>query len=255
MRIEKFLASSTSLLLTFHLVPAALAQSPYEASEFHRIVGSPGETLVVQKDYGKVRIRGADSPAVELTVRKMSQDPRQLDHVRILAQRTGSKIYVNSYFYQYVAESAHLDLVAPHDLNVIVWGANPEVDVSEVHGYVRIHTLTGSITAQNLASAAALFTEAGSIFYGTSRQPAGDVRLESVTGNIDCRVVEGLNLRYWERAGKEIVWNHLAEEVESHLERQSGRGGPLLYAHAARGRVRFEEGWTPSPSSPRRTLR
>ena len=169
MRIEKFLASSTSLLLTFHLVPAALAQSPYEASEFHRIVGSHGETLVVQKDYGKVRIRGADSPAVELTVRKMSQDPRQLDHVRILAQRTGSKIYVNSYFYQYVAESAHLDLVAPHDLNVIVWGANPEVDVSEVHGYVRIHTLTGSITAQNLASSAALFTEAGSIFYGTSR--------------------------------------------------------------------------------------
>ena len=47
----------------------------------------------------------------------------------------------------------------------------------------------------------------------------------------------------------------MAEEVESHLERQSGRGGPLLYAHAARGRVRFEEGWTPSPSSPRRTLR
>ena len=239
--------------MTLQLTPAVLAQSSYERGEFHRIAGSPGETLVVQNDYGKVRIRGTDSSSVDLTVRKTSQDPRQLENVRILAQRTGSKIYVTSYFYQYAAESAQLELVVPHDLNVIVWGANPEVDLSEVRGYVRIHTLTGSIAAQNLASAA-LFTEAGNISYSTSRQPGGDVRLESVTGNIDCRVVQGLNLRYWGRAGKQIAWNGLSEEVESHLERQSGRGGPLLYAHAAHGSVRFEEGlsqqgWEASPSA------
>ncbi len=198
-----------------------------------------GDTLVVENDYGRVRVSTWDNPMIEVSIREIAVEESQLENVTVLSQKVGNRVFLRSYFYNYSSESVYIDIQAPRDLNLIVWGANLAVEVYNVAGNVRVQTLTGFVTVENLHSSASLFTEDGNILFRSAVQPSGDIRLESNRGNITCRVIENLNLRGWIRAGSTISWNREVELSEGALEKQIGIGGPLLLASSTRGKVDF----------------
>lgn len=222
-------------------VPAAAAQ----ATDVRTFPTLPGDSVVIQNDFGRIRVSPWDRPEIEVRIRRISASEEKLKDISVVAEKSASRIFLQTYFYDFSAESVLLDVRAPDYLNVIVWGANPAVELTGVNGYVRVHTLTGLITAENLGSTATLATESGDIVYRAGLQPSGDIRLESVRGSIFCRIQEGLNLRGWFRAGSTLNWNDEVEVSQGSLERQLGIGGPMLYANSLEGSVEFalEEGF------------
>ncbi|HUV13938.1 MAG TPA: hypothetical protein VMY18_09840, partial [Acidobacteriota bacterium] len=220
---------STGSLLAGASQRADTKSFPYQA----------GDTLVVENDYGRVRVSTWDSPMIEVSIREIAVEESQLENVAVISQKVGKRIFLRSYFYSYSSESVYIDVQAPRDLNLIVWGANPAVEIYNVGGSVRVQTLTGFVTVENLYASASLFTEDGNILFRSAVQPSGDIRLESTRGNITCRVIENLNLRGWVRAGSTISWNREIELSEGSLEKQIGVGGPLLLASSTKGKVDF----------------
>lgn len=200
---------------------------------------APGDTLIVENDYGRVQVQEWDSPQLEIRTRSIAPDAERLKDIFVLSHQSGDKVFLRVYFYNYSAESVYVEVKAPRGLNLVIWGANPAVELSGLHGYVRAATLTGLITAENLGSSASLLTESGDILYRSTEQPSGDIRLESTRGNIECRLQQGLNLRGWLRAGKTLSWNQEIELTGGHLEKQVGIGGPLLLATSLQGDVRL----------------
>lgn len=223
------------LLLSTEVVSATAAQRTEKKSFPYAI----GDTLIVENDYGRVRISTWDSSMIEISMRVIAVDESQLDNVAVIAQKAGRRVFLSSYFYNYESESVYIDIQAPRDLNLIVWGANQAVEIFNIGGHVQVQALTGFITVENLYASASLFTEDGNILFRTAVQPSGDIRLESLRGNITCRIAENLNLRGWVRAGKAISWNREVELSEGSLEKQIGVGGPLLLAATAAGKVDF----------------
>ena len=124
-------------------------------------------------------------------------------------------------------------------MNVIVWGANPAVELNKIQGYVRAHTLTGLITAEDLTSSVSLVSDSGDIVFRSRLQPEKDVRMESTYGRIRCELGSDLNFRGWARAGGIFSWNRAVELQNGSLEKQVGIGGLLLYASSLKSDVRF----------------
>jgi Ca-activated chloride channel family protein len=207
--------------------------------DVRRFPVSAGDTLIIQMDYGRVNVHPHPSAELEAHLTKQAKTARQFDNIEILGQKQGDKIYLNSYFYSYQGESVSAEIWAPPDLNIVVWGANPDVQIAGMSGYVRIYSLTGAITADDLTASAALMTDSGNIVFRARKQPGGDVRMESVTGNILCELKDDLNFRGWARAGGNLNWNGEVEMDQGSLERQIGLGGPLCYASSLKGQVQF----------------
>lgn len=227
-------------LAGFWAVETAPAQTAGFKTEQHTFSFLPGDTLVIQNDYGRVQVRAhPGSSEVRVRVRAIAADERNLPNVAVVAQKTGNKIHLHSYFYNFSAESVYLEVEAPAAANAIVWGANPAVEIHGLSGYVRAHTLTGLITAENLTSAVSLLSERGDIVYRAGIQPEGDVHLESIHGTVHGEMEEGLNLRGWLRAGGRLSWNQEVELSQGALERHVGRGGPLFLASSLNGNVQL----------------
>jgi len=207
--------------------------------DVRRFPVSPGDTLVVQLDYGKVSVHPRPSGEMEAHLTKQAKTAQQLENIEIIGQKQGNKIYLNSYFYSYQGESVSADIWAPPDLNIVVWGANPDIQIAGMSGYVRVQSLSGAINADDLTASTSLMTDSGDIVYRARRQPGSDVRMESVTGSILCELKDDLNFRGWARAGGKLKWNGEIEMNEGSLERQIGLGGPLCYASSLKGQVEF----------------
>lgn len=208
--------------------------------DVRRFPVSAGDTLVIQLDYGKVNVHPRPSGEMEAHLTKQARTPQQFENIEIIAQKQGNKIFLNSYFYSYQGESVSAEIWAPPDLNIVVWGANPDVQIAAMSGYVRVQTLTGAIAADDLTASTTLMTDSGNIVFRARRQPASDVRMESVTGSILCELKNDLNFRGWARAGGKLKWNGEIEMNEGSLERQIGLGGPLCYASSLKGQVEFK---------------
>ena len=209
------------------------------AVETQNFPAAPGDTVIIQNDYGRVQILAWDKPSVEARIRRISSDEQQLEKVGVVCRKNEDKIHIHAYFRPDGAESVYLEIRVPTYLNVVVWGAKPAVELSRIEGYVRVSTLTGLITAEDLTSSVSLLTESGDIVYRSRIQPSSDVRLESVHGDIQCYLKENLNLRGWARAGAELSWNEEVEINNGQLDKQVGVGGPLFWAGSLHGNVRF----------------
>jgi VWFA-related protein len=236
MELRKSFWLPISFLFFLLMVTTGMASSASE-EETRTLDCQPGDTLVVQNDFGRVRATSWDGSSMAAEIRRIALDSSQLENVVVALQRSGKKIFLQAFFYDYASESAYLDLKVPAFVNLVVWGANPAVELYDLKGSVRVHTLTGFITAHNLQSSASMVTEDGNILYRTSIQPSGDIRLESLRGNITCEVIEGLNLRGWLRSGGTLSWNNEIEMNQGSLERQIGIGGPLFFACSDYGNV------------------
>ena len=213
------------------LLPAVLAAQVSQSREERRFDAQRGDTLVILNDYGRIRVESrSSSQEVKVTIRKIVPSKDRLENVVVLAQKSGNKIFLNTYYYDYQAESVYLDVEVPPFLNVVIWGANPAVEISGVEGYVRGFTQTGLITARDLISSVSLSTESGAVHFRSRRQPIRDIRLESIHGEVTCELARDLNLRGWIRAGGKLSWNGEVEFEQGQLERQIGVGGPLLLA-------------------------
>ena len=208
----------------------------------------PGDTLVIQNDYGRIRISPASGQQVKVTIRKIAVSDDRLENVVVLAQKASQKIFLSTFYYDYQAESVYLDIETPPFVNVAIWGANPAVEISGIQGYVHVFTQTGLITATDLTSSVSLTTESGSIVFRSRRQPEKDIRLESIHGDVRCELTEGLNFRGWVRAGGHLDWNSEVEFSDGWLERQIGVGGPLLLAASQEGEVKVRLNLKPSAS-------
>lgn len=207
--------------------------------EVRRFPVSPGDTLLIQIDYGRVNVRPRPSGEMEAHLTKQAKTAQQFGNIEVLGQKQGNKIYLNAFFYSYQGESVSAEVWVPPDLNIVVWGANPDVQIAGTSGYVRIHTLTGRVTAEDLTASTSLMTDSGDIVYRARKQPGSDVRMESVTGSILCELKDDLNFRGWARAGGKLNWNGEVEVNQGSLERQIGLGGPLCYASSLKGQVEF----------------
>ncbi len=234
----------SSLVLNFSLW-AALSPTAVAAVQSMEQVSFPaafGDQLIIENDFGKIRIQAWDRSEVEATIRRIAADAAKLKAVDVLKQKAGSRIYLRSFFYEYQGESVELEVRVPRHLAVSAWGANPAVEMEGLEGSVRIHTQTGSITASDLLGSVSLLAGSGDIRLKLSRQPESDSRLETDSGSALVTLAPDLNLRAWMRAGNRLSWNREVELQGGHLERQLGIGGPLLYLGSVGGNVQVSLG-------------
>jgi VWFA-related protein len=228
---------------TFNLVVILVAASiaavgaPAQTSRDYRFPYQPGDNLVVQNDFGRVRVEAWEEPEVQITVRAFANEESRIKNVSVNCQKVSSRIFAQAYFYDYSAESVYIDVRAPKTLDLVIWGANPAVELTGMSGWARAHTMTGFISARDLTGSTSLLTESGDISLNQSIQPVADLRLESIQGNVDCHLAEGLNLRGWLRAGRKASWNGDIEILQGALERQLGVGGPVFLAASSQGNV------------------
>lgn len=200
----------------------------------------PGDTLAINNDFGKIRIRSWEGTALEVQIQKTIPDQTRKNSLEVASSRSGSTVFIYTFFSGAPGEAVDLEIRAPKFINVMIWGANPEVDIGGIQGVVRVQDFTGRITAEDLTSASSLITDKGDIIYRTSVQPQGDVRLESTSGNVYCELGSRLNMRGWIRAGGKISWDKEAPLQSTFLEKQMGTFGPLLYAGSLKGNVEVQ---------------
>ncbi len=234
---------SRNSFLTLLIVLAGMATpllGAVQSSETRTFDYHPNDTLIIQNDYGRVQVRTWNQPRLQIRIRRFANRKSDLEEVVVTARKAQSKILLNAYFYKYDSQSVYLEVQAPADLNLVVWGINPAVEVSGLSGFVHVYTHTGLITASDLTSSVALTTETGSVLFSARRQPNRDIRLESIQGSVRCQLNPALNLRSWLRAGARLSWNNEIEMTQGQLERQLGVGGPLLHAGSMEGNVSIE---------------
>ncbi len=242
-------------ILTVLLAGRAWA-APVETKSFP---AQPGDTLVIQNDYGRVQVRASSGAQVEATARATLASGGT-EHVRLASQKAGDRIFLYSFFGDTPGESVDLEVQAPRFVNVMISGANPEVVVQGMDGYVRVSSMTGQITAEDLTSSVSLISDRGDIVYHLRTQPSGDARIETAHGQVGCELAPTVNLRIWARAGGRLTWGNSPQPQGAVMEKQVGSGGPLLYVSSLNGPVRMDVGQVtalpiprnPAPQNPAR---
>ena len=229
------------------LLLAGLAATPgggasYETKTFP---ARPGDRIVVQNDHGRVRIRGSSASEVTVTT-SSTLAPGSADHAVVAAQKAGDEILLQSLLRNARAECVNFEVSVPRFMNVVVSGADPEVMVQDIDGYVRVNSLTGPITAEELTSSVSLMSDRGAVVHRLHTQPSGDTRIETVRGRISCELAPNLNLKVWARAGEGLTWGDQAQAGSNAFEKQIGSGGPLLYVSSIQGPVQIGAGQTPA---------
>ena len=232
-RMSRFILTSVLVLLVSGGV-RLLSNSQTETKIFP---AQAGDTLIIQSDYGKINVAAWDSTDVEARITRNSTATAGPDGIRVVSQKSGSKIFIYCFFSGLGGESVDLQIRVPRLLNLVVWGANPEINLRALEGFVRAQNFTGVITAQDLAASVSLISDSGDISYRTSTQPRGDARLETNSGNIFCDLPDVVNAHLFLRAGRSIKWDKNPETPGPSLEKTLGTQGPLLYAGSLKGSV------------------
>jgi Ca-activated chloride channel homolog len=230
-----------SLRSVFNLLVATLAfstilpgQPQPEAKSFP---ASPGDTLVVQDDFGRVQVRVSDVADVQARIQMVSPGAPNADF-QVASQKAGREIYIYAFFSGRGQEAVNLDIQVPKFLNVVVWGANPEVEARGIQGSLRIQNISGAITVEDPASSVTAVSDRGDILFRAHAQPHGDIRLETTSGTIRGEVWNNLNLRGWLTAGGSIAWDKDPEVRATSTEKQIGSFGPLVNMVSLQGNIR-----------------
>lgn len=215
----------------------------------------PGDTLVIQNDYGRVRVEPAGGSALEVRIQRRSTSQTAAP-ARIIAEKRTGRVFVYCVFADAPSDSVDLDIWAPAFMNVTLWGANPDVTARGLQGIVHLHSWTGDVVAENLTGPTTLISDQGDIIYKSREQPKGDVHLETTSGTVYCELGDMINCRCWFRAGGKVLFD--AESKGDMLEKQLGTGGPLIHAAslkrdvhlAIKGADKSPAGVAPAPAPP-----
>jgi VWFA-related protein len=229
-------------ILTLFLLAAipclsAVGWQAVAPGEYKSFAASPGDTIIVQNDYGRIRIEPTTGSSVEIRSEKRS-GAKSANPPAVMADKRGDKVFVYCFYSDSPGQSVDIGIRAPKAINIIVWGANPGIEARGLEGSVRLQSLTGDTIAEDLSGSVSVISESGNIVYRSGAQPHGDVRLETTSGDVTCELGEFLNGRGWFRAGGTVS---LGKESQSgQVEQQFGTGGPLIYAGSLKGNVRVE---------------
>ncbi len=233
-----FMKKRLALLLLF-AAAVLVHQGRPAPSETSAFPAKPGDRIVLQNDFGRITIRGSSAVQVSVATRA-NLASGSADHVLVSAVKTGDEISIHSSFRSAPGESVDIEVEVPRFINVVVFGENPEVDIRDIDGYVRINSRTGRITAKDLTSSASLTSERGDIQYLLHQQPTGDTRIETIHGQAGCMLSANVNLRIWARAGGMLSGRDIEQPRAGVFEKQIGSGGPLLYVSSLRGPVKID---------------
>ncbi|HSR53701.1 MAG TPA: VWA domain-containing protein [Acidobacteriota bacterium] len=246
-------AAGLAVLLAMAVGPASLLLGqPAQRSETRVFPLSAGELVVVQNDYGSVTVRGANVTQAQVTLKRKAREESRLREVELITAKAADRLFLQSFFFDYQGESVDFDVEVPYGARVVVWGANPRVELSGLDDYVRVQTMTGDITASDLTGSVSLLSEMGDINVRLGRQPSKDIRLESVGGSVSVETAEGVDLFGYARAGGVLKWGREIEMTSGKLSRDLGDGaGPLLYASSLEGDVSVQTSGS-LQSAPRR---
>ena len=221
------------------------------SEELKSFAALPGDTVIIQDDYGHIRIEPSTGSVIEVRLDKRSGS-KAASPPTVMADKRGDKIFVYCFFSDSPGQSVDIGIRAPKAVNIIIWGANPVIEVKGLEGSVRLQSLTGDTTAEDLTGSVSAISESGNIVYRSREQPHGDVRLETTSGDVTCELGEFLNGRGWFRAGGKVTLGK--ESQTGQVEQQFGTGGPLIYAGSLKGNVQVEiksrpERTTPAPAA------
>ena len=231
---RKTLIVLLALLIRENAANKIQAQTGIETKSF---AVQPGDTLAINNDFGKIRIRPVEGTSLVVAIQKTTTDPARKSLPEISSRKNGTTIFLNAVFSASSGESVDFDIQAPRFLNLTISGASPSIDISGIAGVVRVQNSAGLVLAENLTSSASLGTDSGDIVFRANLQPQQDVRLETTSGDITCEIVDDLNLRGMIRAGGKIFWDMDPIIEAASLEKQLGASGPLFYAGSLKGNV------------------
>ena len=207
------------------------------SAELKSFAALPGDTVIIQNDYGHIRIEPSTGSNVEVRIDKRTGS-KATTPPTVLADKRGDKIFIYCFFADSPGQSVDIGIRTPKATNILIWGANPGIEISGIEGSVRLQSLTGDTVVEGLTGSVSVMSESGNIAYRSREQPHGDVRLETTSGDVKCELGELLNGRGWFRAGGRVS---LGKESQSgQLEQQFGTGGPLIYAGRLKGNVQVE---------------
>ena len=103
--------------------PLAAGQAGQDREE-RLFAALPGDTLVIQNDYGRIRVSSASGQQLKVVIRKIAVSDHRLENVVVVAQKVSQKIFLTTFYSDYQAESVYLDIEAPPFINVTIWGAS-----------------------------------------------------------------------------------------------------------------------------------
>jgi hypothetical protein len=173
---KKLLALAFAICLQWSTGASLPAQTGVETRS---VPVKRGDTLVINNDHGSIRIRSAQITTMEVKIWRKTRSTMQASSLKVDFQRNSDTISFRSFFTGFPGEAVDFDIKAPEFMNVKIAGANPNIDIGGIHGYVRIENRAGMVLAEDLTSSVSLLTEKGDVIYRANLQPEGDVRIES----------------------------------------------------------------------------
>lgn len=217
------------------VVPALLGEA--DSVRIHQIATQEGDRVVVRNNAGRVVVQTWQRPFVE--ARYLIQESRiGSEDVEVLFFRSGSAIYLQSYFYSnHGDEAVDMALRVPAGLGLSVRGIEPQVRLEGLYGPVRVETLRGDIEAVGLASRTSLFSRSGQVSFRSQRQPRAPIQLVSRTGNVLCEFETRVDLAGTIQAGGLLNWNRQPLSKPMHFT--LGSGWPRFLAESDQGDVTF----------------
>ncbi len=98
--------TAVALIAGLGLFPPLFCASARETKAFG---ARPGDTIIIQVDYGKVRINSWEQATVQTEIERVASQQSQLGNIEVIAHKQGDKIFARAFFYDYAGESVNLE--------------------------------------------------------------------------------------------------------------------------------------------------
>jgi DUF4097 and DUF4098 domain-containing protein YvlB len=152
---------------------------------------SPGGTLRLDTDLGRVSVEGTGSSQVVIavTIRGSSRDVEEFE---VSAEKSGNDVEViaggKSRRWKFRDLDVRFVVKVPREYNLRVHTSGGDVEVQSVKGLVRGETSGGNVSVSDVEGKVHAETSGGNV---RGRDIKGDVQMETSGGNVSVRSVQG----------------------------------------------------------------
>jgi hypothetical protein len=152
---------------------------------------SPGGTLTLETDVGRVTVEGTGSSQVSIaaTIRGSSRD---VDEFQVEAEKNGNDVEIiagaRSRRWNFRDIDVRFVIKVPREYNVKVHTSGGDVNVSSIKGEVSGGTSGGNVAVEDIDGTVDLGTSGGNV---RAYNVTGDVHMETSGGNVNIESVAG----------------------------------------------------------------
>jgi len=178
--------------LPFFLLLIAVSLSWAADKRFDRTFDvSPGGTLRLETDVGRVTIEGTSSSQVSIaaTIRGSSRD---VDEFEVRAEKSGRDVEViagaRSRSWNFRGLDVRFVVKVPREYNLLLHTSGGDVDVRSVKGTVSGETSGGNVSVEDIEGKVDVGTSGGNV---RALEVRGDLKMETSGGNVSVRSVLG----------------------------------------------------------------